>query len=316
MQNLATQNSNAFEGVLSKSKGSEGKEGAPSGLSIKESKANLAISQALGKVDTTTGSPQEIIDRVKAAALASPGESNAKEITKRLEDPTLRAELAKNTAIAAASLKVNQAAEQEQAKAGIIAARTEQSIKAFGGIENFLSKQKTKEDRKDFRKALRSAGSGNADRAGRGAMQLILSAQKDLGGSLSEKSASGLKESAIEARARQIRKEASRRISSIGRSNLSAAQKQALMGAYQEARGNSRNIARQQVEEAAKLERAPLDQLKRLDTISQSLNDLNKSLTSSGIVIKSIGDDFFGKNEAVNRAASDADKAAAEANSK
>ena len=316
MQNLMTQNSKSFEDALGRGEGFGRKEGAPGGLSVKESQANLAVSEALGKVDTTTGSPQEILDRVKAEALRSPGGSNAKDISKRLEDPVLRGELAKNTAIAAASLKVNEAQEQEQVKAGIIAARTEQGIKAFGGIENFLSKQKTKDDGKDFRKALRLAGSGNADRAGRGAMQLILSAQKDLGGSLSEKSAGGLKESAIEARARQIRIEATKRINSINKSNLSQGQKQSLIGAYQEARGNSRNIARQQVEDAAKLERAPLEQLNRLDTISKSLTDLNKSLTSSGIVIKSIGPDFFYKNEAMARGSSEKDDQKAQDNTK
>ena len=307
MQNLMTQNSKSFEDALSRNEGSSKTEASKSGLSIKESKANLAVSEALGKVDTTTGSPQEILDRVKAEALRSPGGSNAKDISKRLEDPVLRSELAKNTAIAAASLKVNEAQEREQAKAGIIAARTEQNIKAFGGIENFLSKQKTKDDRKEFNKAVRSAGSGNADRSGRGSMQLILSAQKDLGGSLSEGSAGALKESAVSARARQIRQESTRRIASISRSKLPQDQKQALIGAYQEARGNSRQMARNQVEEAAKLERAPLEQVKRLDNIARSMDELNKSLTSSGIVIKSVGPDFFSKNEAMARGSAERD---------
>jgi endonuclease YncB( thermonuclease family) len=304
MQQLSNSNSQVFKDLLSKGTsgpGAPGSESSADSLTDNQRKANLAIQQAMSTTDTTKGTPKEVIQKIKDEALKNAkGDPGAqKEINDKLQGSggkELEMKLEENNVLAAQQLKVNEDAKQEQIKTGIALAKVEQNSKAFGGIENFLDKGKTREDNSTFRKALRASGSGNQERAGRGSMQLILSAQKDLGGALSTKNAGALQETAISARASQIRREATKRISSINKSNIPQPQKRALIGAYQEARGNSREIARTQVEEAAKLERAPLEQLKRLDTIAQGFSALNNALVNSGIVLKRIDDPNFFTN--------------------
>ena len=304
MQQLSNSNSQVFKDLLSKGTsgpGAPGSESSADSLTDNQRKANLAIQQAMSTTDTTKGTPKEVIQKIKDEALKNAkGDPGAqKEINDKLQGSggkELEMKLEENNVLAAQQLKVNEDAKQEQIKTGIALAKVEQNSKAFGGIENFLDKGKTREDNSTFRKSLRASGSGNQERAGRGSMQLILSAQKDLGGALSTKNAGALQETAISARASQIRREATKRISSINKSNIPQPQKRALIGAYQEARGNSREIARTQVEEAAKLERAPLEQLKRLDTIAQGFSALNNALVNSGIVLKRIDDPNFFTN--------------------
>lgn len=103
-----------------------------------------------------------------------------------------------------------------------------------------------------------------------------------MGGSLKENEAGPLKNMAIEGRSQQIEKEADKAIKKIqGSKNMDPAQKSALIGAYRAQKGRSKEIAKEQIETAAKLEKAPLDTVDELKKHTKGFENLESIFKGS-----------------------------------
>ena len=267
-QTQRTDSAKAIQDSLNK--GTTSKEGQEVSVSDKDKETNAKIKAAMQKVDVSQGTPEEVIKNILANV--KPEEQDAAKA--RLEsDASLPALLTKIQANTQQTYKEAAEMKAQQTEANKLLAIQKQDDKKFGGIENFLDRGKRREDTKEFDKGLRMTGSSNAERRGEGAMRVILQAQKDLGGSLTTEKAGPLKDMAIAGRAKQIERTADQRIKAIqNNKSMSPEQKKNLISAYQESKGRSKEIAKEQVERSAKLEQAPLDAVKGLKAIEDLLN--------------------------------------------
>lgn len=254
-------------------------------LSDKDDATNNAITKAMEGLDLSSMSGgQEQIDAI-LKNITDPGKK--KDAETRLKGfPDLLATLAKIDLNGIQSNQEAAALNSQQSEANKLLAIKKQDDKKFGGIENFLNREKRREDTKEFSKALRMTGATTEEKRGEGAMRLILAAQRDGGGSLSTREGSKLQEMAIGGRAKQIERTADQRIKATQSARgIDPATKANLIAFYSDQKNRSKDIAKEQVERAAKLENAPIDTVAGLTAI--------KDLLAGELKVKVINSETF-----------------------
>ena len=294
IQTQRTEASKAIRQSLGRGTKSPG-EGQPAILSEQEARTNVNISRvienAMGNIDLGLFTdPNKLIEEIISK---TEGTQDKQEVRKRFaSDPSLISNLqmiVSNTAQANTELEINRALQEKML---LEVAKSQQDKKMFGGIENFLSKSKRKDDAKEFSKSLSMLGSKTSERRGEGAMRLILQAQKDLGGSLSRDTKAGkdLEDMSIEGRTAQIERTATSRINKVKKNRrLTQPQKDSLIASYSEQRDRAKEIATKQVRDATRLETATLDQLDKIISSDQSLTDIKTILTNGQQLVKIAG---------------------------
>ena len=271
------------------SKGTGTNERGEKFLTPGEIKTNQAISKAMESVDLASSSdPAALLKEI----ISKTDSQDRKAVEKKLaSDPALLEQIRVAQIEGDKTRSELKIGNDEQKRIGEKMAQRKQDSAKFGGIENFLNQDKRREATEEFGKGITMLKSNSSEQRGEGSLRILLQAQKDLGGSLSEEGGVGkeLEGMAVKGRTDQIIRGADQRIRQVQSSNLSPQVKQTLIKAFQEQKSKAAGIAATQVKEATQLERVPLDSLSELKSHSASLKALSDAVMN-GVVIKTPSD--------------------------